>query len=177
MSEKTDYYVYQYICAETGKVLYIGKGRKGRANDIERHYIHCPVLQSHRIIVEIIERGLTEKEALLAERVLIRSYPNEKLYNKVRYKCERVGEIKEIYNRAMFYEDLANGKFESLGDTIKHMRKAIHKKQSEFALLFGLTVNSLSLLENDKSNPTINTLNKLAYAFGLSLRFDKNNKP
>ncbi|WDE95982.1 helix-turn-helix transcriptional regulator [Lentisphaera profundi] len=67
-------------------------------------------------------------------------------------------------------EDLLNNQCE-IGEAIKTMRKSIGLNQNEFAKLFGLTVNSLSLLENDKSNPTLKTLNKIGSKFGFKINF------
>ncbi|MDD7985716.1 helix-turn-helix transcriptional regulator [Lentisphaera marina] len=66
--------------------------------------------------------------------------------------------------------DLINNRCE-IGEAIKTMRKSIGLNQKDFAMLFGLTVNALSLLENDKSNPTLKTLNKIGSKFGFKINF------
>ena len=79
-------------------------------------------------------------------------------------KIDRKFMIQDLQHR------LVNNECE-VGEAIKIMRKSIGLNQSEFAKLFGLTVNSLSLLENDKSNPTIKTLNKIGHKFGFKINF------
>jgi len=66
--------------------------------------------------------------------------------------------------------DLINNRCE-IGEAIKTMRKSIGLNQKDFAKLFGLTVNALSLLENDKSNPTLKTINKIGSKFGFKINF------
>ncbi|EDM25204.1 transcriptional regulator [Lentisphaera araneosa HTCC2155] len=66
--------------------------------------------------------------------------------------------------------DLINNRCE-IGEAIKTMRKSIGLNQKDFAKLFGLTVNALSLLENDKSNPTLKTLNNIGSKFGFKINF------
>ncbi len=66
--------------------------------------------------------------------------------------------------------DLINNRCE-IGEAINTMRKSIGLNQKDFAKLFGLTVNALSLLENDKSNPTLKTLNKIGSKFGFKINF------
>ena len=69
-------------------------------------------------------------------------------------------------------ENLATNNCE-LGSAIKSMRKSIKLTQAQFAKLFGLTVNSLSLLENNKGNPTLKTLNKIGHKFGFEINYTK----
>ena len=77
---------------------------------------------------------------------------------------DRKAIIKDLQN------DLINNRCE-IGEAIKTMRKSIGLNQKDFAKLFGLTVNALSLLENDKSNPTLKTLNNIGSKFGFKINF------
>jgi len=64
---------------------------------------------------------------------------------------------------------MRNGNFNSIGEVVKHARKSIHKTQEEFGRLLKIEAKTLSKIENDKSNVTLSTLNKIAHAFGLEL--------
>ena len=45
---ENNYYIYQYICAEKGMAIYVGKGKGDRALDIKGHYDHCPELKKQQ---------------------------------------------------------------------------------------------------------------------------------
>jgi len=49
-------------------------------------------------------------------------------------------------------------------------RMAKHFTQKELAHLVGVTQNTISRLESGSSNPTLNTINKVAAALGKELR-------
>lgn len=67
------YYVYMHRTAD-GRCFYVGKGKEGRAWDIyDRSGYHKKELLSfNHDYVEIIESNLTESEAIIIERKLIR---------------------------------------------------------------------------------------------------------
>lgn len=57
---------------------------------------------------------------------------------------------------------------ESLGTSIRRLRLEVTGLDQEtFATMCKLTTKTLSLIENDKGNPTINTLNGILRPFGL----------
>lgn len=59
---------------------------------------------------------------------------------------------------------------ESLGTSIRRLRLEVTGlDQDSFATMCKLTTKTLSSLENDKGNPTINTLNSILKPFGLAM--------
>ncbi len=74
---------------------------------------------------------------------------------------ERQRLIDDIKSRSAAGED-------SLGTSIRRLRLEVTGlDQESFATMCKLTTKTLSLLENDKGNPTINTLNGILRPFGL----------
>ena len=76
-------------------------------------------------------------------------------------------------DRQQLIEDIqlksASGE-ESLGTSIRRLRLEITGlDQDSFATMCKLTTKTLSTLENDRGNPTINTLNGILKAFGLAM--------
>jgi transcriptional regulator with XRE-family HTH domain len=59
----------------------------------------------------------------------------------------------------------------SIGQAVAAMRRISKMTQPEFAKHRGLSVQSLRLIEADKANPTIETLQKIASIFGLEVGF------
>lgn len=72
--------------------------------------------------------------------------------------------------RADFYAAVASGSM-SVGQAVAAMRRISKLTQPEFAEHRGLSVQSLRLIEADKANPTIETLEKIASIFGLQVGF------
>jgi len=72
--------------------------------------------------------------------------------------------------RAEFYAAVAAGSM-SVGQAVAAMRRISKLTQPEFAKHRGLSVQSLRLIEADKANPTIETLEKIASVFGLQVGF------
>lgn len=72
--------------------------------------------------------------------------------------------------RAEFYAAVASGSM-SVGQAVAAMRRISKLTQPEFAEHRGLSVQSLRLIEADKANPTIETLEKIANIFGLQVGF------
>lgn len=59
---------------------------------------------------------------------------------------------------------------ESLGTSIRRLRLEITGlDQDSFATMCKLTTKTLSTLENDRGNPTVNTLNGILKPFGLEM--------
>lgn len=59
---------------------------------------------------------------------------------------------------------------ESLGTSIRRIRLEITGlDQASFAKICKITVKTLSSLENDKGNPTVNTLNSILRPFGMGM--------
>ena len=76
--------------------------------------------------------------------------------------------MRERTMEALERGELTNGK------TIRQLRKSSGMTQHEFSKAFGFTEQALGKLENDKSNPTLKTLNKVGKKFGLRIVFQKN---
>jgi transcriptional regulator with XRE-family HTH domain len=72
--------------------------------------------------------------------------------------------------RGEFYAAIASGRM-SVGQAVAAMRRISKLTQPEFARHRGLSVQSLRLIEADKANPTVDTLNKVAHIFGLQVGF------
>ncbi|MFZ5961233.1 helix-turn-helix transcriptional regulator [Pseudomonas knackmussii] len=59
---------------------------------------------------------------------------------------------------------------ESLGTSLRRIRLEITGlDQATFAKMCKMTVRTLSSLENDKGNPTVNTLNSILRPFGMGM--------
>ena len=72
--------------------------------------------------------------------------------------------------RADFYAAVVKGSM-SIGQAVVAMRRISKMTQPEFAAHRGLSVQSLRLIESEKANPTIETLQKIASIFGLEVGF------
>lgn len=78
---------------------------------------------------------------------------------------KRKARLKDL--RRTFFDDLDKGRFASLPDTVRQMRKSIGLTQTEYARLAGVAPRVLIDLERGVGNPTLKTLEKLAAPFGL----------
>lgn len=56
-----------------------------------------------------------------------------------------------------------------IGDRIKQLRKSLKLTQSQFALLINISQSSLSEIENNRFNPSLETLLSIKDKFGLSV--------
>lgn len=56
----------------------------------------------------------------------------------------------------------------SIGNKIKTHREKIHITQKELSERSGLSRNYIALIETNKKNPSINSLNKIAESLGVS---------
>ena len=52
--------------------------------------------------------------------------------------------------------------YEALSANIKQLRKTIHQSQIEFAAECGISTETLSLIERQKADPKLSTLQKIA---------------
>lgn len=59
---------------------------------------------------------------------------------------------------------------QQIAQKIRSRRKQFHLRQRDLAELAGVTLRSLTNLENGTANPTLNQLAKVAEALGLELR-------
>lgn len=57
----------------------------------------------------------------------------------------------------------------SLGKKIKERRKTLQIKQLDLAGMVGMSVVTLSRIENEKGNPRLDTLKKLLDVLGLEI--------
>jgi transcriptional regulator with XRE-family HTH domain len=78
--------------------------------------------------------------------------------------------------RRAFFEALEAGEMADLPETVRRMRKSIGLTQTEYAKLAGVAPRVLMDLERGAGNPTLNTLEKLAAPFGLSLGLVRRNE-
>ena len=69
-----------------------------------------------------------------------------------------------------FHDAVVQGNM-SIGQAVAAMRRISKMTQPEFAKHRGLSVQSLRLIEADKANPTIETLQKIGSIFGLEVGF------
>jgi DNA-binding XRE family transcriptional regulator len=72
--------------------------------------------------------------------------------------------------RDAFYEDIARHNL-SIANTIKAMRRLSRLTQIEFAKHRGISLVTLKQLESGKSQPKVETLNKVGEIFGLEIAF------
>jgi transcriptional regulator with XRE-family HTH domain len=72
--------------------------------------------------------------------------------------------------RDAFYEDIASHNF-SIARAVKAMRRLSRLTQIEFAKHRGISLVTLKQLESGKSQPKVETLNKVGEIFGLEIAF------
>ena len=72
--------------------------------------------------------------------------------------------------RDAFYEDIARHNL-SIANAIKAMRRLSRLTQIEFAKHRGISLVTLKQLESGKSQPKVETLNKVGEIFGLEIAF------
>tara|TARA_R110002167_G_scaffold312023_2_gene517750 strand:- start:25 stop:288 length:264 start_codon:yes stop_codon:yes gene_type:complete len=79
-------------------------------------------------------------------------------------------ELKKELNRALDAGEL------TLGQATRQMRKIVGMTQKDYAKkVLGITPRILMAIENDKGNPTLDTLKKIAKPFGYEIGFIKRN--
>ena len=73
--EQNDFYVYEWFNTDTDYVFYVGKGHGHRYKDLySRNKLFLEYLENNSVDVRIIKNNLTEKDALLEEKLLIEEY-------------------------------------------------------------------------------------------------------
>ena len=80
------------------------------------------------------------------------------------HMMENVFEEKSIFNRGG-YEPV------SVGKRLREIRTSFGYSIKYLAEKSGLAVNTLSLIENEKTSPSVNTLDQLAQALGIPLNY------
>lgn len=61
---------------------------------------------------------------------------------------------------------------EDLGQFMKRRRKSLRIDQKELARVAGISIHAISDMESGKGNPTLETLNKLFDALGLTIKIE-----
>ena len=72
--------------------------------------------------------------------------------------------------RKELFEAIDRGEL-TLAQTIKRMRKVLGKTQPEYARQAGVATEVLREIEQERGNPTLETLQKIAAPFGLTVNF------
>ena len=72
--------------------------------------------------------------------------------------------------RETLADQLAAGEL-SLGESVRLMRLAVGMTQVQYAKLVGLDLRVLAAVEKGKGNPRLDSLEKLARPYGLSVSF------
>ena len=78
--EDRSFYVYAHYRLDTMEPFYIGKGREGRANKLNRNSLHDNISKKHGHAVVILYDNLTEEEAFFYEREVIEDLVYEEGY-------------------------------------------------------------------------------------------------
>lgn len=78
--------------------------------------------------------------------------------------------------RTAFYAAVSSGSL-SVGQAVAAMRRISRLTQPEFAKRRGLSLRGLRLIEADKANPTVETLNKIVDIYGLQVGFVPRGRP
>ena len=58
---------------------------------------------------------------------------------------------------------------QELGTIIKNRRESLSLKQEDLAEMSGITSKTIYLIENDKGNPSLSTIQKLLQVLGLKI--------
>ena len=88
--EDRSFYVYAHYRLDTMEPFYIGKGREGRANKLNRNSLHDNVSKKHGHAVVILYDNLTEEEAFFYEREVIEDLVFDEGYE---IPCKNCGEF------------------------------------------------------------------------------------
>ena len=78
--------------------------------------------------------------------------------------------VASVRLREALYEDIRAGRL-SLAEATRRMRKIVGMTQPEYARLIGIAPRVLMDIERGHGNPRLNTLEKLAKPFGLTVGF------
>ena len=74
------------------------------------------------------------------------------------------------HRREQFYANIATNAV-TISEAVVAMRKISRLTQAEFAKHRGISVQSLKQIEAGTANPTVDTLQKIADIFGLTIGF------
>jgi DNA-binding XRE family transcriptional regulator len=78
--------------------------------------------------------------------------------------------------KEMLYEDIEAGRL-SLGEATRKMRKIVGLTQTEYAkTILKIYPRVLMDIENDRGNPTLETLERIAKPFGLKIGFQRKSR-
>ena len=88
--EDRSFYVYAHYRLDTMEPFYIGKGREGRANKLNRNSLHDNISKKHGHAVVILYDNLTEEEAFFYERETIEDLVFNEGYE---IHCKNCGEF------------------------------------------------------------------------------------
>ena len=99
------YYVYKF-CYSDGTIFYVGKGSGARwrcVNPNGRNKKFLEIIKNNQYYSEIIQKDLTQEEAIKLENELVNSIPNlcNVFYGNIGdgiRKCSKCGEVKSIVN-------------------------------------------------------------------------------
>ena len=116
--EDRSFYVYAHYRLDTMEPFYIGKGREGRANKLNRNSLHDNISKKHGHAVVILYDNLTEEEAFFYEREVIEDLVYEEGYE---IYCNNIEVTKQ-------YSYLTNFTFGGEGQTgFKQSKETIEK--------------------------------------------------
>jgi transcriptional regulator with XRE-family HTH domain len=74
----------------------------------------------------------------------------------------------------MMFLKKERGLIMSTGDRVKSLRQALSLSQDELGERIGIKKSAISLIENEKSNPTEQTIKSICREFGVSYEWLKN---
>ena len=78
---------------------------------------------------------------------------------------------KSTETRQNFYSEVQQGGLSDIPTSIKRMRRLAGLTQAEYAAFVGIDLTTLKKIEQGKANPSVETLNKIAKPFRLSVGF------
>lgn len=84
----------------------------------------------------------------------------------------RKSSSERMAHRRRFIEAVEAGGM-PIGAAVREARLSLDMTQAEFGNKFGLTRRQVNEIENDTANPTVATLSKIAWPFGMTVGFVK----
>ena len=100
------YYVYQHILADTGEVVYVGKGCGDRYKSIQRsNPEHVLLLQEDKIAYSVLKSGMSAKDALTLERDTLLEIGGTR-FNKVKSGVvKNLEDYRDLIFRCLSYDE------------------------------------------------------------------------
>ncbi len=92
-----EYYVYEHLRNDNGKVFYVGKGKGDRANSQYRNKFWVEVVKETDFTVRILKSNLLENESLKLESEMISKYGLDNLTN-IQRGHSKIKDINETSN-------------------------------------------------------------------------------